>query len=79
MVRVWYSDENFERLRRASELGRHKGVGAIQIGLAYVLSQPFPIVAIVGPERVEELHDSYRATTIALTTDELAYLDLARN
>lgn len=76
MVRVWYSDENFARLERAVELGKRRGASLLQIALAYVLSQPFPIAAIVGPASVAELRDSYPATEIALTADELAYLDL---
>jgi aryl-alcohol dehydrogenase-like predicted oxidoreductase len=78
MLRVWYSEENFERLRRAVELGRQNGTGPIPIALAYVLNQPFPTVALIGPANVTELHDSCRALTIDLTTDELAYLDLTR-
>ena len=49
MLRVWYSEENFERLRRAAELGQQKGTGPIPIALAYVLNQPFPTVALIGP------------------------------
>ena len=78
MLRVWYSEENFERLRRAVELGQQKGTGPIPIALTYVLNQPFPTVALIGPANVAELHDSCRALTIDLTTDDLAYLDLTR-
>jgi 1-deoxyxylulose-5-phosphate synthase len=76
MVRVYYSDENFERLRRATELGKQKGVGPIVIALAYVLSQPFPTVPLVGPASVAELNESLRALEIELTPEEVAYLDL---
>jgi aryl-alcohol dehydrogenase-like predicted oxidoreductase len=76
LVRVYYSGENFERLRRATELGRPKGVGPIVIALAYVLSQPFPTVALVGSANIAELNESLQALEIALTPDELAYLDL---
>ena len=76
MLRVWYSEQNFERLRRAVELGQRKRVGPIPIALAYVLSQPFPSIAIVGPASVAELEESIQALEVALTPDELAYLDL---
>jgi 1-deoxyxylulose-5-phosphate synthase len=76
LVRVYYSDENFERLRRATELGERKGVGPITIALAYVLSQPFPTVALVGSANVAELNESLQALQIELTPNELAYLDL---
>ena len=76
LVRVYYSDDNFERLRRATELGKQKGVGPIVIALAYVLSQPFPTVPLVGSASVAELNESLRALQIELTPEELAYLDL---
>ncbi len=79
MVRVYYDDANFERLRRAEELGRHKGVDAIQIALAWVLRQPFPTIPIIGPHTVEELHSSLKVLDVELSPDELAYLDLQRD
>lgn len=75
MVRVYYSDANWERLRRARELGAQKGVSAIQIALAYVINQPFPTVALVGPQSTEELQSSYEGSLLELTADEIAYLD----
>jgi aryl-alcohol dehydrogenase-like predicted oxidoreductase len=76
LVRVYYSDDNFARLRRATELGEQKGVGPIVIALAYVLSQPFPTVPLVGSASVAELNESLQALQIELTPEELAYLDL---
>jgi aryl-alcohol dehydrogenase-like predicted oxidoreductase len=77
MVRVWYSDANFERLNHAIELGQRRGVGPIAIALAYVLNQPFPTVALVGPATVAELDESLQALDIELTAEDLAFLDLA--
>lgn len=76
MVRVYYSDENFERLRRARDLAERRGVHPLQIALAFVLDQPFPTAALIGPRNVDELESSARATGIQLTPNELAYLDL---
>ena len=76
LVRVYYSDDNFERLRRATELGKQKGASPIVIALAYVLSQPFPTVPLVGSASVTELNESLQALRIELTPEELAYLDL---
>jgi len=77
LVRVFYSDANWERLRRAEKLAKEKGVTTIQIALAYVLNQPFPAGALVGPQNVEELKSSYEGTRITLTRDELKWLDLS--
>ena len=48
LVRVFYSDENWERLERARKLGKEKDATAIEIALAYVLNQGFPTCALIG-------------------------------
>jgi len=76
MVRVWYNAGNFERLARASALGIQKGVSANTIALAYVLCQPFPTFALIGPRTQEETRTSIGALEIALTQEELQWLNL---
>jgi 1-deoxyxylulose-5-phosphate synthase len=75
-VRVYYSDANWKRYRRAAELAEAKGVTANQIALSYVLHQPFPTCAIIGPNRVEELHSSAEALGVELSPQEILWLDL---
>ena len=48
LVRVFYSDGNFERKRRAEEFGQTRNMNMFEIALAYVLSQDFPVVALNG-------------------------------
>ena len=76
MIQVYYSDENFERLRRAQELAVRKNVTLPQIGLAYVLQQVFPVVALVGPTTVNNLNSTLGAVNVELTLEELDFLDL---
>ena len=76
MVRVYYNDANFERLRRAEILGEKKGCTAIQISLAYVLHQPFPTFPLVGPLTQEELASCLAALAIQLSSDEMRWLNL---
>src|ERR687883_280587 len=76
MVRTWYNEANFERLERARELGRRKGVSANAIALAYVLCQPFPTFALIGPHTLEELRTSCEALRVSLTPEELRWLNL---
>jgi len=76
MNRVWGSDENLERRRRAFELAENLGVNALQIALAYVLRQPFPCFAIIGPRTPMQLQDSLRAADIQLTPKQVQWLDL---
>lgn len=76
LVRVFYSDDNWERLERAKQLAAQKGVSAIQIALAYVLNQPFPTCALIGAQTAEELHSCDAGSQIKLTREELDWLDL---
>ncbi len=76
MVRCWYNQPNFERLERARQLAEEKGVTATQIAMAYVLCQPFPTFALIGPRTVEETYTSALGLNVKLTPDELAWLNL---
>ncbi|MCF2940072.1 aldo/keto reductase [Paenibacillus alkaliterrae] len=77
LVRVFYSDDNWERLERAKQLAATKNVSAIQIALAYVLNQPFPTCALIGAQTAEELQSCDAGSLIQLTREELDWLDLA--
>ncbi len=76
LVRCYYSDENFERLRRAAHLGAERGVPTTAIALAYVLAQPFPTFPLFGPRTIEETRSSMRGLTVDLTPEEVAWLNL---
>lgn len=78
MVRVYYNDNNWERYRRAVKLAEQKQVSPIQISLSYVLHQPFPTSAIIGPRNPAELHDSVLAMNLPLTRGEVEWLDLKK-
>lgn len=77
LVRCYYSDENFERLRRARELGDKLGAPATAIALAYVLHQPFPTHALIGPRTLSETRTSLEALKIKLTPEQVRWLDLS--
>ena len=77
MIRVYCTDENFERLRRAEKLGKDKGgYSAVQIALAWVLHRPLAVVPLVGPHTPEELDSCAAAAGIELTGQEARWLDL---
>ncbi|MEN0101921.1 MAG: aldo/keto reductase [Curtobacterium sp.] len=76
LVRCYYSDENFERLRRARELGEQFGVPATAIALAYVLNQPFPTFPLFGPRTIAEARSSMTGLSVDLTPEQVAWLDL---
>ncbi|HVT87895.1 MAG TPA: aldo/keto reductase [Tepidisphaeraceae bacterium] len=76
LVRCWYSPENSERLHRVNILALKKKVLPINIALAYVLNQPFPTFALIGPRKIEETRISLKALNVELTTEEMTWLDL---
>lgn len=75
-TRAFFSEDNFERMRRAEEVAERRNASTLQVALAFVLSQHFPVVALVGPSRVENLKGTLGALDVELTADEMRYLDL---
>lgn len=76
VVRVYYSEGNWERLKRATTLAEQKGVTANQFALAWVLHQPYPVFPLIGPRTVEELASSLLALNVSLTDQERDWLSL---
>lgn len=76
LVRVFYSDDNWERLERAKQLAASKNVTAIQIALAYVLNQSFPTCALIGAQSTEELTSCQEGALLQLTREEMNWIDL---
>lgn len=78
MVESWYADDNFERRERAIQLAATKGVSPIAIAAAYVLHQPFPSLALIGPRTIAETVSSLECLRVELTPKEVAWLNLER-
>jgi aryl-alcohol dehydrogenase-like predicted oxidoreductase len=78
LVRVFYNDANWARYYRAEEMAKDKNATTIQIALAYVLNQPFPCAAIIGPRNEQEMNSCHEATEIKLTKEELRWLYTGR-
>ncbi|RMH10590.1 MAG: oxidoreductase, partial [Gammaproteobacteria bacterium] len=70
----WDSPENRARRERAEQLADQLGVSPINIAAAYVLNQPFPSFALIGPRSIEETISSLRAMDIKLTSDQIEWL-----
>ncbi|HEU5111703.1 MAG TPA: aldo/keto reductase [Acidimicrobiia bacterium] len=75
-TRAFFSEENFERLRRAQEVAERSNASSLEVALAFVLQQQFPVIALVGPSRVENLEGTLGALDLDLTEEEMRYLDL---
>ncbi len=78
LTRCWYADDNFARRERAIELAKKKGVPPIAIAAAYVLAQPFPTFALIGPRVIGETVSSLVCLGVTLTPKEVAWLNLER-
>ena len=76
MKRCWVSDDNLERRRRAFELAGKLRVEPINVAGAWVLRQPYPSVALIGPETMAQLQSSVRTVNVTLTDEQAAWLDL---
>lgn len=76
LVQSWYSDDNFQRLARAKELATRLGVEPINVALAYVLHQPFPVFALIGPATLSETRSAMRSLDIELTPAQCRWLNL---
>lgn len=78
LVRCFYSDENFERLRRVRELAAERGVEPTAIALAWLLHQPYPVFPLIGPRQVGETRTSMAGLGVSLDAEEVEWLDLRR-
>ena len=76
VVKTWFNDDNFTRLERIRELAVRKGITPAQVGLAWVLGQPFPTHALIGPQTIDEMRDSLAALPVQLTAQEMRWLNL---
>jgi aryl-alcohol dehydrogenase-like predicted oxidoreductase len=74
--RVYDSAENRARRERAEALGRERGADANTVALAWVLAQPFPTVAVIGPHSLEHLQASLAALEVELSAEEVRWLNL---
>ena len=77
--RCWFSRDNLRRRNRAIGLAEQRGVALIHMALAYVLNQPFPCFALIGPRALGETRSSLAALDIELDERELRWLNLATN
>ena len=48
LVRVYYNEENFEKLKRAEIVGKNKGLNRIEIAIAYTQNQKFPVISLAA-------------------------------
>jgi len=75
-VQAYCYEDNFKRLDRARQLAQEKGLTLPQVALAYVLSQPLNIFALVGCQSGAEFKANLEASEVRLSPEEMAWLEL---
>ncbi|MBC7528540.1 MAG: aldo/keto reductase [Chthonomonadaceae bacterium] len=76
VIKSYAYPQNFERLDRVKELATKRGLTVPQIALAWVLSYPLEIFALVGSATPAEMKANVAASEVKLTPEEVAFLDL---
>lgn len=73
----WFTNPvNLARRERVQQLAQRSGLSPTQIALGYVLSQPLPAMALIGPRQLPQLLDSLSAAEVLLSpADMLALVD----
>lgn len=71
---LFHHATNQGRYERIKELQQQTGYSQGQIVLGYLLSQPFPVFPIIGPNKIADLEDSLGAADITLTSEQLKFL-----
>ena len=75
-VQAYCYEDNFKRLDRVRLLAQEKGLTIPQVALAYVLSQPLNIFALVGCQSGAEFKANLEASEVRLSPEEIAWLEL---
>ena len=78
-VEAYAYPQNFDRLDRAGELAKEKGLTVPQIALAFILNQPVNVFALVGVFHPDECRANIEVLDLKLTQAELDWLDLKRD
>jgi len=75
-IKAYCHGVNFDRLDRALTLAEDKGVTVAQVALAYLFCGPLNVFPLVGAQSRDECESCAGALDVALTPQELAWLDL---
>ncbi len=68
-------EKNLELVKNLHEMAKRRGVKPSHIALAWVLAQGEDIVPIPGTKQISYLEENLEALSIALTTEELQFLN----
>ncbi|MFW5943492.1 MAG: aldo/keto reductase [Chloroflexota bacterium] len=72
---MYYRENDFDVVQRVVETASERGVTPAQVALAWLLHQPGVNAPIIGATRMQHLEEAIEATEIALSEEEMAYLE----
>jgi len=75
-VESYCTEENFTRLDRTEALGERYGLSIPQVAMAFIMSQPLDVFALVGCRSGDEFRMNAAVLGQKLSADELDWLDL---
>lgn len=73
--RIYGSSINLERFNRVKILSKEIGQSVTTIALAYIMSQTFAGIPIIGYRNVEQLEESLKAADVRLDQKAVTYLE----
>ncbi len=73
-IRMYPFEPNYQRYLRIKQVANECGYSITQVVLSYLLSQPFPVIPIIGPNHVSQLLDSLTASGCRLSKEQVDYL-----
>jgi aryl-alcohol dehydrogenase (NADP+) len=74
---MYYQEHDFAVLDRVIDLAKQRGYAPAQIALAWMLHKPYVTSPIIGASKMHHLEELAAALDIALSEDEMAYLEAA--
>jgi aryl-alcohol dehydrogenase-like predicted oxidoreductase len=75
-VRILFDhQENRDRFQRVRRLQQKYGYSVGQIVIGYLINQPFPVFALVGPKTLTDLNDSIGCSDTKLSKEDIQYLE----
>jgi aryl-alcohol dehydrogenase-like predicted oxidoreductase len=65
---------NLDRFERIRQVAHENGLTINQVVLGFLLSQAFKVIPIVGPKRIDQLHDSLSAAGVSLSPQQMDFI-----
>ena len=72
--KYFLNSESLRRAQQATRLSAETGMNMQEIVLGYTMSQPFPVIPLVGPQRPEEMLSTLQSADARLTLEQIDFI-----